>query len=151
MFKGCIIWIYTYYNEELNDGIWNSNVGRPRFQINMEEGGEMRRMDLSITKISEIIGVSRSTLYRVWIKFNLTDSQEMSHVNIHDTPPRLINMKYIGDIDLEHVQQRLHLQKSPFSQPPHRDHINIDMTLITRFTNTRHSSSSSNIDQYVGL
>ena len=43
----------------------SSNVGRPRLQVNMEEIAEMRKMGLSITRISEIIGVSRSTLYRV--------------------------------------------------------------------------------------
>lgn len=43
----------------------SNNVGRPRMQINVEQVAEMRRMGLSITKISEVIGVSRSTLYRV--------------------------------------------------------------------------------------
>ena len=41
-----------------------SNVGRPRLQINVQEVAEMWKVGLSITKISEIIGVSRSTLYR---------------------------------------------------------------------------------------
>ena len=43
----------------------SSNVGRPCLQVNVEEIAEMRKMGLSITRISEIIGVSRSTLYRV--------------------------------------------------------------------------------------
>ena len=43
----------------------SSNVDHPRLQIDMEEVAEMRRMGLSITKIREIIGVSRSTSYRI--------------------------------------------------------------------------------------
>ena len=42
----------------------SGNVGHPHLQIDVEEVAEMRKIGLSITKISEIIGVSRSTLYR---------------------------------------------------------------------------------------
>ena len=45
----------------------------------MEEVAEMRRVGLSITKISEIIGVSRSTLYRVLGDSNLTGVTDTSN------------------------------------------------------------------------
>ena len=42
-----------------------SNVGCPSLQINLEDVAGMRKAGMSITKISETLAVSRSTLYRV--------------------------------------------------------------------------------------
>ena len=42
----------------------SSYVGHPHLQVDVEEVAEMRKIVLSITKISEMIGFSRSTLYR---------------------------------------------------------------------------------------
>ena len=42
----------------------SENVGRPRLQVDVEEVSEMRKIGISITKISEITGVSRSDLYK---------------------------------------------------------------------------------------
>ena len=42
----------------------SGNVGRPRLQVDVEEVAEMRKIGIYIIKISEIIGVSRSILYR---------------------------------------------------------------------------------------
>ena len=56
----------------------NSTVGRPRLRINMEEVAEMRKVGLSITKISEVIEVSRSTLYRALEDNNLIGATDIS-------------------------------------------------------------------------
>ena len=41
-----------------------SSVGRPAIEIDMDKVTEMRRIGMSMTKISESMGISRSTLYR---------------------------------------------------------------------------------------
>ena len=67
-----------YYTEELNDG--NRDVGYPCLQINMEEVAETRMMGLTFAaKIIEIIGVIRSTLYRL-----LEDSNLLMYVTNQD-------------------------------------------------------------------
>ena len=41
-----------------------SGVGRPSLQIDVAQVMQLQKLGLSMTKISDIIGVSRSTLYR---------------------------------------------------------------------------------------
>ena len=56
----------------------SGTVGRPRLQVDVKEVAEMRKIGISITKISEIIGVSRSTLYRALEGSNLTGVTDIS-------------------------------------------------------------------------
>ena len=42
----------------------SSIVGCPSLQVNLEEDESMRKCGMSMTKISEIVGIRRSTLYR---------------------------------------------------------------------------------------
>ena len=41
-----------------------SGIGRPSLQVDITQVMQLRKLGMSITKISDIMGVSRSTLYR---------------------------------------------------------------------------------------
>ena len=62
----------------------SGNVGRPRLQVDVEEVAEMRKIGISITKISEIIGVSRSTLYRALEGSNLIGVTDISNQELDE-------------------------------------------------------------------
>ena len=62
----------------------SDNVGRPRLQVDVEEVAEMRKIGISITKISEIIGVSRSTLYRALEGSNLLGVTDISNQELDE-------------------------------------------------------------------
>ena len=62
----------------------SDNVGRPRLQVDVEEVAEMRKIGISITKISEIIGVSRSTLYRSLEGNNLIGVTDISNQELDE-------------------------------------------------------------------
>ena len=59
----------------------SGNAGRPRLQVDVEEVAEMRKIGIYsyITKISEIIEVSRSTLYRALEGSNLIGVTDISN------------------------------------------------------------------------
>ena len=62
----------------------SGNVGRPRLQVDVEEVAEMRKIGICITKISEVIGVSRSTLYRALEGSNLIGVTDISNQELDE-------------------------------------------------------------------
>ena len=66
-----------------------SDVGRPSLQINMEDVESMRKVGMrSITKISEALGVSRSTLYRAMESSDLLGFTEISDQHLDEVVRR---------------------------------------------------------------
>ena len=62
----------------------SGNVGRPRLQVDVEEVAEIRKIGISITKISEIILASRSTLYRALEGSNLIGVTDISNQELDE-------------------------------------------------------------------
>ena len=50
-----------------------SSVGRHAIEIDMDKVAEMRRIGMSITKSCELMGISKSTLYRALENYGFTD------------------------------------------------------------------------------
>lgn len=62
----------------------SSNVGRPSLQVDLEEVESMRKCGLSMTKISEIVGISRSTLYRALEGTNLIGYTDITNQELDE-------------------------------------------------------------------
>ena len=57
-----------------------SSVGRPSIQVNVEEVEDMKKTGMTMTEITQIMGISRSTLYR-----KLEDSSLIGYTDISDS------------------------------------------------------------------
>ena len=56
-----------------------SSAGRPALQIDIKEVEQLRKIGISMTKISEVMGISRSTLYRA-----LENTDLIGYTDIND-------------------------------------------------------------------
>ena len=101
----------------------SDNVGRPCLQVGMEEISEMRKLGLSIIKISEILGLSRSTLCRVLEGSDLIDVTEVSNQELDlviasykETHPNDGERILIGYLRSKHI----HVPRSRIRSSIHR-------------------------------
>ena len=100
-----------------------SDVGRPSLQINMEDVEGMRKAGMYITKISQALGVSRSTLYRAMegsdlLGFTDISDQRLDEVvirykqtHLFDGERMLIGYLRSQDIHLprQHIRECIHI------------------------------------------
>ena len=66
----------------LSHSLFNHRIGRPRLTVDIEDIEYLRSVHFSWTKISQILEISRSTLYRRLDEFNL--SCDLTFSNISD-------------------------------------------------------------------
>ena len=85
----------------------SSSDGRPKVKVDIAEVMSLRSLDYSWTKISEMVGVSRSTLYRRLKEAGIMtdDSTQITNNDLHDTIKR-IKLDFPGDGE---VLMRSHL------------------------------------------
>ena len=100
-----------------------NDVGRPSLQINMEDVEDMRKAGISITKISQALGVSRSTLYRAMEGSNLLGFTEISDQRLDEL---VIRYKQTHPFDGERMligylrSQDIHLPRRRIRECIHR-------------------------------
>ena len=61
-----------------------SSIGRPAIEIDMDKVTEMRRIGMSMTKISESMGISRSTFYRTLENSDLKGFTDISNAELDE-------------------------------------------------------------------
>ena len=100
-----------------------NDVGRPSLQINMEDVEDMRKAGMSITKISQALGVSRSTLYRAMEGSDLLGFTEISDQRLDEL---VIRYKQTHPLDGERMligylrSQDIHLPRRRIRECIHR-------------------------------
>ena len=100
-----------------------NDVGRPSLQINMEDVEDMRKAGMSITKISQALGVSRSTLYRAMESSDLLGFTEISDQRLYEL---VIRYKQTHPFDGERMligylrSQDIHLPRRRIRECIHR-------------------------------
>ena len=100
-----------------------NDVGRPSLQINMEDVEDMRKAGMSITKISQALGVSRSTLYRAMESSDLLGFTEISDQRLDEL---VIRYKQTHPFDGERMligylrSQDIHLPRRRIRECIHR-------------------------------
>ena len=100
-----------------------NDVGRPSLQINMEDVEDMRKAGMSITKISQVLGVSRSTLYRAMEGSDLLGFTEISDQCLDEL---VIRYKQTHPFDVERMligylrSQDIHLPRRRIRECIHR-------------------------------
>lgn len=100
-----------------------SNVGRPSLHIDLEKVEDMRNIGMSMKKISETLGISRSTLYRTLEDSDLIGFTEISD---HDLDELVIRYKQNHPHDGERMligylrSQNVHLPRSQIRECIHR-------------------------------
>ena len=100
-----------------------NDVGRPSLQINMEDVEDMRKAGISITKISQALGVSRSTLYRSMEGSDLLGFTEISDQRLDEL---VIRYKQTHPFDGERMligylrSQDIHLPRRRIRECIHR-------------------------------
>ena len=98
----------------------SGNVGRPHLQVDVEEVAEMRKIGISINKISEIIGVSRSTLYRALEGSNLIGVTDISNQKLDEV---IASYKEAHPNDGERIlngylrSRNIHIPRNPSMDP----------------------------------
>ena len=100
-----------------------SGVGRPSLQVDITQVMQLRKLGMSITKISDIMGVSRSTLYRKLenkdlIGFTDLSDQEIDQViaNYKETHPHDGERMIIGFLR----SQNIHVPRTQVRESIHR-------------------------------
>ena len=87
-----------------------SGVGRPLLQIDIAQIMQLRKLGMSMTKISNIIGVSRSTLYRGLentdlVGFTDLSDQQLDHLiaSYKETHPHVGERMVIGFLRSQNI------------------------------------------------
>ena len=73
--------------------IYSFSVGRPRIDVNIEEIELLRSMRFTWTKISELLGISRSTLYRKLEEEGMSQEVHYTSISDHDLDDQIIAIK----------------------------------------------------------
>lgn len=73
--------------------IFSSNIGRPKLEISIEEIEYLRGMRFSWTKIAEVLGISRSTLYRKLEEEGLSSSLTYTDISDRNLDRVLLEIK----------------------------------------------------------
>lgn len=101
----------------------STSVGCPSLHINLEDVEGMRKAGMSITKISQILAVSRSTLYRAMEGSDLLGYTDISDQHLDEV---VIRYKQIHPFDGERMligylrSQDIHLPRQRIQECIHR-------------------------------